>query len=205
MQITNNFGEGVTSMMANGMPLSALLPANVSIDSSRMILPYTYSVGTLSVTAHATEQERLLNALFAGVSSGLYVFSSIGGDRMALAAAAMLFAHYLNEYKAASASRDADPSLRSPVWVQASAGFKTIDKIQREQENNKRDPTLVVISNIVSSSSQNRKETVRDMLCLYDGSPRLVVTAPMSPMQIQSDLAIDVDGGIMFQSYQSRR
>ena len=28
MQITNNFGEGVTSMMANGMPLSALLPAN---------------------------------------------------------------------------------------------------------------------------------------------------------------------------------
>ena len=150
------------------------------------------------------ELERL-DALFAGVSSGLYVFSSIGGDRMALAAAAMLFAHYLNEYKAASASRDADPSLRSPVWVQASAGFKTIDKIQREQENNKRDPTLVVISNIVSSSSQNRKETVRDMLCLYDGSPRLVVTAPMSPMQIQSDLAIDVDGGIMFQSYQSRR
>ena len=32
MQITNNFGEGVTSMMANGMPLSALLPANVTID-----------------------------------------------------------------------------------------------------------------------------------------------------------------------------
>ena len=87
MQITNNFGASVTSMMANGMPLSALLPANVTIDSSRMILPYTYSVGTLSVTAHAAEQERLLDALFAGVSSGLYVFSSIGGDRMALAAA----------------------------------------------------------------------------------------------------------------------
>ena len=36
MQITNNFGEGVTSMMANGMPLSALLPSDGGVTELRV-------------------------------------------------------------------------------------------------------------------------------------------------------------------------
>lgn len=106
----------------------------------------------------------------------IYCIASKPNDQIAKVLGAMVMAHATAVYSEKSSKA---PQIKEhPLWhtVTGSFGDSLLDK------RNTANPSMLILSNIMATSTNQKLEKVRDLLETYSAIPRIVLVAGMDPI-----------------------
>lgn len=199
------YGEVSTSFSARldwalrqqGVPNGAYLPADRKISVFDLARDYSCYDGEETRVANIPAQVQI-NA-FSALSSnsgGIHILSSIGSDKYAQACALFKYAHALVDYyRPENYHQNEKAKCSPPLWLTLTSGWELVDAAKAARKA-RTAPTMVVLSNVVDSSSPSRRELARDLLTLYDCSTRVLATASQNPHAVAWNTHLPIDGGI---------
>jgi len=143
----------------------------------------------ISSSKQQTSLEKIFDNPLKG--SGLTVITSYPTDTRSKMLAANIFAAAIEEYDGMSARSKIGKA--SPVWHRLTGSY------QDPYRDGKKDkPSMLIMSNIVETSSHVKLEKLRDLLEIYSDIPRIVVMgSTMDPVTfIGTKLYCSVDNAI---------
>lgn len=190
--------EQLSRLVKSGAPRSAFMQANGSLDLISNIHPFQCDPqGVSTRKMSAKRQLEYWDAIVAdplSLSAPLFIISAFPSDTRALNCGLYLMARGMNEYFTnRQQGRQTFSNKESPYWHRVMGGYNDRDQIPREKR-----PAMLLLSNVIDSSSAGKYEKLRDILVQYEDVPRIVMTSAADPLTFSLEWLRLSPDGVMF-------
>lgn len=169
--IDTRFAPDTVKRMKNSGLDRSVLGGRNSFKLEDAIMPFKPKFEAMKTSqVSASKQQLSIERLFDNPlkRQGLTVITSYPTDTRAKMLAANIFAKAIEQYSELAPRARAGKS--SPVWHRLTGSY------QDPYRDGKKDkPSMIIMSNIVESSSHVKMEKLRDLLEMYSDIPRIVV------------------------------